>query len=546
MLEQMRKSSQSLLIYVLFGIVIAVFIINFGPQSRGGCDAPASKSSYAAKVNGQVISSRDFRYGFILYGGLRAQPEQAKQFRLRERIMDALIDRELLAGEAERLGFRVGTEEVEDLLLESKMIMPGGFEQTEPGLQKNGVFDHETYKKFVQYSLSMSPKAFVEEQRREMLATRLRAVLRGGVNVSVDEVKGDYERKNNQVNLEYVRYNWRRYENEIELQTADIEAYAKAEEKKLKDLYEQRKFLYENVPKERRLRQILVKLDTGASPEAEKAAQKKAQGLADRIKKGEDFAAVAKAASDDARSKKRGGDVGWKRQGATTLGAPVEEKVWAAKEGEVVGPMKSTEGFYLVVAEGSREGTLPFDKVRLDMAENELRQEKAKGKAKAEAEAALARAKGAKDKTLKDLFPAPPEKLDTGEGVPRAEETGLFVRQGSVVEGIGTAPELAKAAFSLSTEAPFAGPFEVSSSYVVAKLKEHKQPDMGEFEKKKGELLSQAAMVRGEEVLAEWTRRRCVETKEAKHLDVNLEILRYDDTPQGRPAYEACQPLFRN
>jgi hypothetical protein len=68
---------------------------------------------------------------------------------------------------------------------------------------------------------------------------------------------------------------------------------------------------------------------------------------------------------------------------------------------------------------------------------------------------------------------------------------------------------------------------------------------MAEFEKKKGELLSQAAMVRGEEVLAEWTRRRCVETKEAKHLDVNLEQLRYDETPQGRPAYEACQPLFR-
>ena len=35
MLEQMRKSSQSLLIIVLFGIVIAVFIINFGPQSQG-------------------------------------------------------------------------------------------------------------------------------------------------------------------------------------------------------------------------------------------------------------------------------------------------------------------------------------------------------------------------------------------------------------------------------------------------------------------------------------------------------------------------------
>ena len=39
MLEQMRRSSQSLLIYVLFGIVIAVFIVNFGPQSPGGCES---------------------------------------------------------------------------------------------------------------------------------------------------------------------------------------------------------------------------------------------------------------------------------------------------------------------------------------------------------------------------------------------------------------------------------------------------------------------------------------------------------------------------
>src|SRR5262245_55939453 len=47
MLEQMRRSSQSLLIYVLFGIVIAVFIINFGPQSTGGCES-ATRMSGAA------------------------------------------------------------------------------------------------------------------------------------------------------------------------------------------------------------------------------------------------------------------------------------------------------------------------------------------------------------------------------------------------------------------------------------------------------------------------------------------------------------------
>ena len=35
MLEQMRKHSRSFIIYIFFGIIIAVFVINFGPQSQG-------------------------------------------------------------------------------------------------------------------------------------------------------------------------------------------------------------------------------------------------------------------------------------------------------------------------------------------------------------------------------------------------------------------------------------------------------------------------------------------------------------------------------
>ena len=64
MLEQMRRSSQSLLIYLLFGIVIAVFIVNFGPQSPG-CDGnQTATSSEAATVDGRSVTSQDFRYGY--------------------------------------------------------------------------------------------------------------------------------------------------------------------------------------------------------------------------------------------------------------------------------------------------------------------------------------------------------------------------------------------------------------------------------------------------------------------------------------------------
>src|SRR4051794_8451888 len=124
MLEQMRKSSRSLLIYVLFLIVIAVFIINFGPQSRGGsCESTMpGNDHYAAKVGGDVISTNDFRYGFLMLGGAQYPAQMAKQQRLKETVMDKLIEREILAQEAERLGYVVTEEEVEDLIADSKII----------------------------------------------------------------------------------------------------------------------------------------------------------------------------------------------------------------------------------------------------------------------------------------------------------------------------------------------------------------------------------------------------------------------------------------
>jgi hypothetical protein len=44
MLEGMRRQGASISIYIIFGILIAVFVINFGPQSRGqeqGCSSNA-------------------------------------------------------------------------------------------------------------------------------------------------------------------------------------------------------------------------------------------------------------------------------------------------------------------------------------------------------------------------------------------------------------------------------------------------------------------------------------------------------------------------
>src|SRR5215468_7112808 len=110
MLDQMRKNSRSLLITVLFGIIILVFIINFGPQSRGSsCEQVMNEDEYAAKVDGRVISDSDFRYGYLLRG--ERPDKQARQIHLKESVMDSLIERELLTSIGEKLGFVVTDEE---------------------------------------------------------------------------------------------------------------------------------------------------------------------------------------------------------------------------------------------------------------------------------------------------------------------------------------------------------------------------------------------------------------------------------------------------
>jgi len=554
MLEQMRKSSQSLLIYILFGIVIAVFIVNFGPQSGGGCDPGGDVDNVAAQVGGRVLTTNNFRYGYMMLGGGQFPAAVAKQRRVKETVMDKLIERELFAEEALRLGFRISDEEVEDLIFEAKMIGLG-YPRMVPRVQKDGKFDYELFRNFVRFELGLNPKTFIEEQRRELLAFRVRELLRDSVKVSPAEVKADFERKGLQVNLEYVRFAPRRYEAEIEPTESEISAYAAANEKKLKETYDQRKFLYEKAPKELRLRHLVIKVDAVASADTDAAAKKKAEALLARAKKGEALAKLAREASEDDETKARGGTLGWRRKGATGLGGPVEEAVFAGKEGEIMGPVKGDAGWHLVVAEGSREGDIPFDKVRAELAEEQLRQDKAKARARADAEAAMAKARGAAGKTLKDLFPTAPDgegAADGGKGktgasafsdAPRAEETGLFSRRGAVVEGIGVSNDLAKAVFEMKPDAPLGGPYDVSGSWVVLRLKERKEPDMAELEKKKDELARDAELTKWEQVMTAWADRLCTEAKEAKRLDVNRDVLRYDEGPEASVAYEPCSPL---
>ena len=550
MLQAMRRNSRHAIIYVLFGILIAAFVISFGPGSRGFGYSGVT-SAYAAKVAGATVSEQDFHFAYVALGGTQYPPQVARERRLKEFVMDRLIERELFAEEAQRLGYDVSNKEAEDQIYAGKMMVMGVPRRVDSYVYKDGKFDYDRFKMVSQNQLGVTVQHFIEIQKREMLADKLREALRVSSKVSPDEVKQEFEQRGLQVNLEYGRFPERRYEEDIPDPTpAEVDAYVKAHEADLKKQYDERAFLYKNLEKQAKLRHIVVDAPKQIPAEQSEAAKVKLSNALAKIKAGTPFAAVAKEVSTDERTKTHGGEMGWRKKGFTGFGDAVDKKIFDAKPGAIIGPERTERGWELVEVEQFREGDVPLADAEKEMASDEIKKQKAKDKAKAEAEAVMARVKKgekleailppeandpnetAEEKQLKALMKKPNEPI-------HLQETGLFSRRGEMIQDIGISKELAKRAFELKT-GEVAGPFDVGSAWVVVRVKEHRDPDLADFEKRKSEIVREYERTKWAELVDNWSKQKCTEVRDDGRIKVNTEVLEYEVGGKSPIAYQPC------
>ena len=64
---------------------------------------------------------------------------------------------------------------------------------------------------------------------------------------------------------------------------------------------------------------------------------------------------------------------------------------------------------------------------------------------------------------------------------------------------------------------------------------------MAEYEKKKLDLQKDAELNKWMEVLTDWSHERCIEARDAKRIQINRDVLRYEDSAEP-PPYEPCMP----
>ncbi|MBS1516310.1 MAG: peptidylprolyl isomerase [Bacteroidetes bacterium] len=80
------------------------------------------------------------------------------------------------------------------------------------------------------------------------------------------------------------------------------------------------------------------------------AAKKKAEDILKRVKAGEDINALAQQLSDEPSAKTQRGDLGWFGKGAMVK--EFEDASFNAKDGEIVGPVKTQFGFHIIQVKG--------------------------------------------------------------------------------------------------------------------------------------------------------------------------------------------------
>ncbi len=292
-------------------------------------------------------------------------------------MVDELVLQRALAYEADRLGFQVTDAEVTDTI-----------QQLIPNLFQDGKFLGKDAYAAVLAQQNLTIPEFEENLRRQMLIQRLLSVAQAGVVITNAEIEREYQRKNEKVQVEWVKLTADKYAKEVAPSPEDLQNYFKANaaryqihEKKaltilagdpaaieaslnpadadLMVLYNRDKESF-RVPDRLKAQRILLKT-TGKPPADEPKIKAKAADLLKQIRGGASFSELVKKNSEDEASIKDAKNPGelpnWIIRAGQSVAADsnyiqtekeFEDAAFSLKPGQVSDVVKTQVGYHII------------------------------------------------------------------------------------------------------------------------------------------------------------------------------------------------------
>ncbi len=366
------------------GISMLLYLVPQGTTDLSGTDA-------VAQVGDQAITVLDVQnqLGRITRNG---QIPPALVSLYTQQVVDQLIEKQMLALEADRLGLRVSDEEHADLL---KRLVPTAFAgDTFEGMDR--------YSAEVQTRFQMTVPEFESEIKNELLQQKFMGLVTDGITATDDEIRDEFRRENDKIKLDYVLIKPDDLQSKVEVSDADLASYFEKNKPRyviperrtvdyaLLDMAQIRqraqiteddeKIYYQGhidqykLQDRAHLAHILFK--TVDKTDAEVAEiKKKAEDVLNKAKRGGNLADLAKQNSEDVTSKDKGGDLGWILRGQTV--PEFEAAAFSLPKGSISDLVKTVYGFHIIqVIDRENARTEALDEVKTSIL-SQLQQEKA-------------------------------------------------------------------------------------------------------------------------------------------------------------------------
>jgi peptidyl-prolyl cis-trans isomerase D len=504
MLKAFRQQGLTSAVYGLIIVAtVVVFIVQFRPGAQGR--SGSIRQECAAQVRGRCIDPKEYQAELMLVApGRMVEPSQLRALGIRRAVLDGVVERTLLVQDAERLGLAVSEDELDNELAAGRARVSLPVDRARMlgySLRLNDdlvrllpvtnsetkAFDYKVYDRVVRQFSNRSPTEFKVMQREELLAARMRDLIRSRVRVGDNEAFTTYET----IRFAAFRHAWFA-QHAIDTSPAAVEAWAKSHEDEVNKVFEGRKSQY--LPECRSARHILVKFPEGATEEQKSEASRKIEASLDRLKRGEDFAKVARDTSDDS-SASAGGDLGCFQRGRMVKA--FEDAAFALKPGELSGIVQTQYGFHVIKLDGIYKDADAEALGRRETAKSLMASEEAEALAAATAKKVLAALKaGAKfDGAVAESLPKPSAPAAEGKGKskkaapepvsapssdsdadterPRVEISAPFNSSGDPISRVSAGQSVAQVAFRLAKDGDTPDDLvKLDDGYAVIQLKE--------------------------------------------------------------------------
>lgn len=375
MLKTFRENFKHLK-WVLWAVIAVFILFVFVDWGMGSASRGVEGGDVAAKVGGHRITAGEFQREFRetedryrqMYGKAWT-PELAKALNLPAQVLSGMIDRRLFRDEAEHLSLTATDEEVRARVLR----MPDG--QGKPLFVRDGVYVGDAAYRRMLSSVGLTPHEFEAQTREQIVLEKLNRFYSESVFVSDADLEEDFSSRSVKAKVSYALLAAAPGGAPV-VTDAEAEAFYRKDPTAFRE-GEKRKAGYLLVERDRvrgsvavtdqdvaseynansesyrkkeevQVRHVLFKSD--ASPAQDAAAKAKADAALARLRKGADFAALAKAESEDPGSKESGGSLGSFPRGRMVK--EFEDAAFAAAPGTLAGPVKTPFGWHVIRVEG--------------------------------------------------------------------------------------------------------------------------------------------------------------------------------------------------